>query len=129
MSLKVCFFIIIISKICICYLLLDESPLFASPLPKVIKLLISYFDISLIGVKQRPSLDIAFKMLMKVKNDILTEQTASKLFAYLNTLEGLTNNIIKVISSSSFIPLQGSCIFNETYNYHIYLSSRSKYVC
>ncbi len=82
----------------------------------MVKLFKSHFDISLINVKQHPTLDIAFKKLMEIKNHILTVQTASNLFAYLSSLEGLNRNLIDSISEYAFIPLQGSYIFNSLSN-------------
>lgn len=106
------------------------SPLFPTPIPAVIKLFKSHFDISLISVKQRPTLNVAFKMLMKIKNDILTVQTAPKIFAYLSTLDGLDRNLINSISEYSFIPLQGSYIFDYIPNIicFIYLIDRNIFV-
>jgi len=104
--------------------------LFPTPIPAVIKLLKSHFDISLIGVKERPTLAVAFKMLMKIKNDLLTVQTASKLFAYLSTLDGFNRNLINSISECAFIPLQGLCIFNYIFNIIclIYLIDQNTFV-
>jgi hypothetical protein len=82
--------------------------LFPTPIPAVIELFKLHCDISLISVKKQPTLDAALKTLIQTKKDILTTQTASKLFAYLNTLEGLNRNLIKSISEYAFIPLQGS---------------------
>jgi hypothetical protein len=90
---------------------LDESPMCATLLPEVTKLLTSHFDVSLIGVKQRPTLTIAFDNLMKKRDEILTAKSAPTLFAYLNGLDGLTKVFIESISKLAFIPLQGSFIF------------------
>jgi hypothetical protein len=104
--------------------------LFPTPIPAVIKLFKPCVDISLMGVKQRPTLDLAFEMLKKRNNDILTIQTASTLFAYLNTLDGLNGNLLNSISIYSFIPLQGLCVDLFMFlNIILYLPNRSKCVC
>ncbi len=81
--------------------------MFPTPIPAVIKLFKLNCDISLIGVKQQPPLDVTFQMLVQRKNELLTTQTASKIFAYLSTLGGLNRNVIQMISQYAFIPLQG----------------------
>ncbi len=81
------------------------SPLFPTSIPAVIKLFKSHFDISLISVNQRPTLNVAFKMLITIKSDILTMQTASKGFASLSTLDELDRNLINSISEYVFMLL------------------------
>ncbi len=98
-------------------LLLDENPFFAIPIPEVIQLFINHCDISLIGVKQRPTLITAFHILINRKSEILTAQSAPKLFSYLNTLDGLNNATIDQIIQYAFIPLPGSLILNPTTTY------------
>jgi len=66
-----------------------------------------YFDIGLIGVKQRPSITMAFTYLMEKRNQLLTVKTASIYFSYLNKLDGINKNFIANISNIQFIPLSG----------------------
>jgi hypothetical protein len=73
------------------------------------------FDIGLIGVKQRPSLSMAFNTLMENKNQLLTLQTASKYFSYLNKLDGLNQTFIQKISNIPFIPLSGLSFYYYYY--------------
>jgi hypothetical protein len=86
--------------------------LFAVPIPEVLKLFTNHCDISLIGVKQRPTLLIAFNNLMKRKNQILTAHSASKFFSYLNKLDGLNNDAIYKINQHAFIPSSSMLILD-----------------
>lgn len=62
----------------------------------------------MIGVKDRPTLSTAFDILMEKKDDILTVQTAPKIFAYMNALDGLSRPLIERVSKLAFIPLAGN---------------------
>jgi hypothetical protein len=68
---------------------LDDSPLCATLLPNVVQLFEEYFNITLIDVKDHPTLTTAFDILMKKKDEILNVQTVPKIFAYMNELDGL----------------------------------------
>ncbi|CAF2843449.1 unnamed protein product [Rotaria sp. Silwood2] len=83
------------------------NPLFPSPLTDVIELFQKHVDIALLGIKDNPSLPQAFNTMMKKATELLTEQTASKIFAYMNELDGLNNTFIANVSQFNFIPLQG----------------------
>ncbi|CAF1417698.1 unnamed protein product [Adineta steineri] len=86
----------------------DESPLCATLLPDVVQLFEEHFNIGLLGVKDRPTLTVAFDILMEKKEDILNVQSAAKIFAYMNELDGLSRPLIERISKLAFIPLQGT---------------------
>ncbi|CAF1261991.1 unnamed protein product [Rotaria magnacalcarata] len=83
------------------------NPLFPSPLTEVIRLCQKHLDISLFGIRDHPSLSQAFDTMMEKKKELLTEQTASKIFAYMNGLDGLNRTFIAKVSQYNFIPLQG----------------------
>jgi hypothetical protein len=78
-----------------------------SLLPQVVQCFSQYFHIGLIGVKHRPSLPIAFQILIERRNELLTVESAPNMFAYLNKLDGLSRTFIDKISKLSFIPLSG----------------------
>lgn len=77
----------------------------ATLLPNVVQLFEDQFNIALIGVKDRPTLSIAFDILMEKKEQILTVQSAPKIFAYMNDLDGLSRPLIERVSKLAFIPL------------------------
>ncbi|CAF3429660.1 unnamed protein product [Rotaria socialis] len=83
----------------------ELSPLFPSLLPDVIRCFSQYFNMELLGVKNHPTLPMAFEVLMEKRNQLLTFQTASKYFAYFNKLDGLNTKFIQRISTIPFIPL------------------------
>ncbi|CAF1416514.1 unnamed protein product, partial [Didymodactylos carnosus] len=83
------------------------NPFFPSLLSEVIELFEKNWDISLLGIKDHPSLSQAFDIMIKKKDELLTEQSASKIFAYLNGIEGLTAEFIRRVGQYNFIPLQG----------------------
>ncbi|CAF4160668.1 unnamed protein product, partial [Rotaria sordida] len=89
----------------------DESPLCATLLSNVIELFEEHFNISLLGVKDRPTLTVAFDILMEKKEEILNVETAPKIFAYMNQLDGLSRPLIERISKLAFIPLEGNNYF------------------
>ncbi|CAF1638376.1 unnamed protein product, partial [Rotaria magnacalcarata] len=66
-----------------------------------------HFDISSLGIEGRPTLKQAFNAMMERKNDLLTEQSASRIFAYLNTIALPNETFKREISQFRFIPLQG----------------------
>jgi len=102
---------------------LESNPLFASLLPDVIRCFSLYFDIDLIGVKQRPPITMAFSYLMEKRNQLLNIKTASKYFSYLNKLDGINKHFILNISNIQFIPLSGLSFYyclNPTCFYHIW---------
>ncbi|CAF4077045.1 unnamed protein product, partial [Rotaria sordida] len=84
----------------------DKNPLCATLLPNVVQLFEKYFNISLLGIKDRPTLTIAFDILMKKKQEILNVETARKIFAYMNELDGLSRTLIERVSKFAFIPLE-----------------------
>jgi hypothetical protein len=76
-------------------------------LPEVLDYFAQYFDIALLGVKERPSLALALEILMRKRNHLLTVESAPKFFAYLNKLDGLSRSLIEQIANAPFIPLSG----------------------
>ncbi|CAF2792873.1 unnamed protein product [Rotaria sp. Silwood2] len=89
----------------------EPSPLFPSLLPDVIRCFSRYFNIDLLGVKNHPSLSIAFDALIEKRNQLLTFQTATKYFTYFNKLDGLNTTFIQKISNIPFIPLSETNIY------------------
>jgi hypothetical protein len=77
-------------------------------LPGALRCFAQYFDVTLLGVEQRPSLPVALDILLKRKKQLLTVQSASHLFAYLNKLNGLNRSLVDRMSQTAFIPLPGS---------------------
>ncbi len=59
-------------------------------------------------MKDRPTLSSAFDILMEKKEEILTVETAPKIFAYMNELDGLSRPLIERVSKLAFIPLEGN---------------------
>ena len=95
-------------------LCLEEGPLCPSLLPAALRCFAQYFDVTLLGVEQRPSLAMALDILIKRKKQLLTVQSASHLFAYLNKLNGLNRSLVDRMSQTAFIPLPGSSfVHNE----------------
>ncbi|CAF3810008.1 unnamed protein product [Rotaria sp. Silwood1] len=86
----------------------DKSPLCATLLPNVVQLFEENFNISLLGVKDCPTLTTAFDILMEKKEEILNVETARKIFAYMNELDGLSRTLIERVSKLAFIPLKGN---------------------
>ncbi|CAF3572956.1 unnamed protein product [Rotaria sp. Silwood1] len=86
----------------------DKSPLCATLLPNVVQLFEENFNISLLGVKDCPTLTTAFDILMEKKEEILNVETAPKIFAYMNELDGLSRTLIERVSKLAFIPLKGN---------------------
>lgn len=68
-------------------------------------------SIALLGVKDRPTLSTAFEILMEKNEEILNVETAPKIFAYMNQLDGLSRPLIERVSKLAFIPLEGSEYF------------------
>jgi hypothetical protein len=90
------------------FFLLDPNPLCACPLPQVVELFKKYFDLSLMDVKDDPTLKIAFEILMERKNEVLTSfEWTRTVFAYMNGLEGMGAALKEQISELAFIPLRG----------------------
>ncbi|CAF4854390.1 unnamed protein product [Rotaria sp. Silwood1] len=89
----------------------ELSPLFPSLLPDVIRCFSRYFNIDLLGIKNHPSLSMAFEALMKKRNQLLNSQTATKYFSYFNKLDGLNTTFIQKISNIPFIPLSENNIY------------------
>lgn len=77
-------------------------------LPEVVHLFEEHCNLSSIGIKDRPTLTIAFDFLMEKKDELLNVQSARDIFAYLNQLDGLSRPLIERISKYAFIPLEGS---------------------
>ena len=80
----------------------------ATLLPDVVQLFEEQFNIALLGVKDRPTLATAFDILIDRKEEILTVQSAPKIFAYMNQLDGLSRPLIERVSKLAFIPLEGN---------------------
>lgn len=93
------------------FIKIESGPLCPSLLPDVIRCFSQYFDISLIGVKQRPQISIVFEILMEKRNELLNVDTAPIYFSYFNKLDGLNKIFIQKISNKSFIPLAGLFIY------------------
>ncbi|CAF4923582.1 unnamed protein product, partial [Rotaria sp. Silwood1] len=89
----------------------EPGPLCPSLLPDVLRCFSQYFDIGLLGVKHRPLLSVAFDILMERRNQLLTVESASIYFSYLNKLDGLNRTFIQKISNRAFIPLPGSNMY------------------
>ncbi len=77
-------------------------------LPDVVQLFEEHFNIGLLGIKDRPTLTNAFDILMGNKEKILNVQSAPKIFAYMNELDGLSRPLIEGVSKLAFIPLEGT---------------------
>ncbi|CAF1418983.1 unnamed protein product, partial [Adineta ricciae] len=86
----------------------DESPLCATLLSAVVQLFDEHFNIGLLGVKDRPTLNTAFDILMEKKEEILSVKSAPKIFAYMNELDGLSRPLIERVAKLAFIPLEGT---------------------
>ncbi|CAF0737424.1 unnamed protein product [Adineta steineri] len=91
----------------------ETSPLFPSLLPDVIRCFSHCFDISLLGIKSRPDLQIAFDILIDKQYEILTIESAPLYFSYLNKLDGLNKTFIENISKKSFIPYSSSSSYSK----------------
>ncbi|CAF1040266.1 unnamed protein product [Rotaria sordida] len=89
----------------------ELSPLFPTLLPDVIRCFSRYFNIDLLGIKNHPSLSMAFDVLMEKRNQLLTSQTATKYFSYFKKLDGLNTTFIQRISNIPFIPLLENNIY------------------
>jgi hypothetical protein len=95
-------------------LLLDSNPLCACPLPQVTNLFQQHFDLSLLGVKDEPTLKVAFEILMEKKSEVLTSlEWTGAVFAYMCDLEGMGYVLNKEISQMAFIPLSGFTYCND----------------
>jgi hypothetical protein len=77
-------------------------------LPDVVQLFEEHFNIGLLGIKDRPTLTNAFDILMGNKEKLLNVQSAPKIFAYMNELDGLSRPLIERVSKLAFIPLEGT---------------------
>ena len=64
-----------------------------------------HFDLTILGVKQRPLVVAAFAILMERRNQLLNVDSAPNLFAYLGRLDGLNRQFIDGIKNVPFIPL------------------------
>ena len=96
------------------FFLLDINPLTPSPLPQVVILFQQYFDLSLLGLKDVPSLRMAFEILMEKKDEVLRSfEWTSIVFAYMNGLGGMDASLREGIAKLAFIPLRG-CIIIRT---------------
>ncbi|CAF4725846.1 unnamed protein product, partial [Rotaria sp. Silwood2] len=85
--------------------------LFPSLLPDVVRCFSRYFNIDLLGIKNHPSLPMAFEALIGKRNQLLNSQTATKYFSYVKKLDGLNTAFIQKISNISFIPLSENNIY------------------
>ncbi|UJR19550.1 hypothetical protein I4U23_022680 [Adineta vaga] len=103
----------------------ESNPLCSTLLPDVLRYFSRCFDISLLGIKSRPDLETAFDSLMNKRNEILTVETASKYFSYLNKLDGLNKTFIDRISKESFIPLQGLTSSSYSLPSQVFIRSNS----
>lgn len=87
---------------------LDPGPLCPSLLPEVVRCFAQYFDIFILGVKQKPTINAALTVLLERRNELLTVQSAPSLFAYLSRLDSLNRTFVEQIADTPFIPLPGS---------------------
>ncbi len=70
----------------------------------------NYFNLSLLGLKEKPTLKVALGLLIERKDEILTSFGWTRaVFAYMNGLEGMGMALNEEISTLNFIPLRG-CI-------------------
>ena len=91
--------------------LLDGGPLCPSLFPEVIRCLNPFLNLKHLGVENRPSISVAFDILMKNRDVLLNIQSAPRLFAYLNGLDGLNQKFIQHLSTLSFIPHPSESLF------------------
>ena len=82
----------------------DGGPLCPSLLPEVVRCFSPFVDLKHLGVENRPSISVAFQLLLKHRDVLLTRRSAPRLFAYLNQLDGLNQKFIQQLSTLSFIP-------------------------
>ncbi|UJR18092.1 hypothetical protein I4U23_004992 [Adineta vaga] len=82
------------------------NPLCPSLLPEVLILFQKNFINSSLDIGEHPSLSKAFDTLLGKSTNFLTKQSAPKIFAYLNRLQGIDQTFIKKVSNSNFIPIQ-----------------------
>ena len=87
---------------------LVSNPLCGTLLTEVVDLFEEYFNLSLLGIRDRPTLTVAFDILMAKKEKILNVHSAREIFTFMNDLDGLSRPFIERISKFSFIPLEGS---------------------
>lgn len=86
----------------------ELNPFFPSLIPDAIRCLTIFIDLSLIGIKPRPNISMAFHYLLERKSQLLTVENVPKYFSYLNKLDGLNKKFIENLSKISFIPLPGT---------------------
>ena len=74
----------------------------------MITLFEEHCNLTSVGIKERPTLSMAFDILMEKRDEYLTVQSARDIFAYMNQLDGLSRPLIERISKYAFIPLEGN---------------------
>ena len=103
---------------------LEINPLCPSLLPEVLQCFSQYFDIDLLGVKYRPSLEIAFDILLNKQPQFLTIKSAPMYFSYLNKLDGFNRALIQSIANRSFIPVNDSAYVKPS---QVFIRSKSSF--
>lgn len=89
-------------------IVLESSPLCPTLLKEVAELFDEHCNLTSIGIKDRPTLNVAFDILMEKRDELLNIDSAREIFSYLNQLDGLSRPLIERISKNAFIPLEGS---------------------
>ncbi|CAF0734789.1 unnamed protein product [Didymodactylos carnosus] len=84
------------------------NPLCPILLPEITQLIDANMNLSLLGIKSTPTITTAFNLLITKRNDLLTLKSASKIFSYLNGLEGLNRATTEKLSKIAFIPIKGN---------------------
>lgn len=84
-----------------------ENPLFAYILPKVKDLIEKYSNLKSIGISEHPAVSVAFDVLMQRRDDILSDETAPRIFSYINRLGHIDPKLKNRIHDCSCIPLRG----------------------
>ncbi|CAF1395759.1 unnamed protein product [Rotaria sp. Silwood1] len=94
----------------------NSNPLCACPLPQVVALFKEHLDLSILGLKEKPSLKEAFEILMERKNVVLTSlEWTGSIFKFMNSLDGMGTELKEQISKLAFIPFQGCTNCYDSY--------------
>ena len=87
----------------------------AYPLARVVDLFKEHCDLSSLGVKDQPTLTVAFEILMERKNEILrSHDWTCTVFSYLKKIDGLNVQFKEEIAKLAFIPLAGLHVWTST---------------
>ena len=102
------------------------NPLSAYPLARVVDLFKENCDLSSLGVKDQPTLTVAFEILIERKNEILrSHDWTCAVFSYLKKIDGLNVQFKEEIAKLAFIPLAGSHVKNHLQTLESQLFSRN----